>query len=534
MLSENLCWLLLNNNEHDLIVRYRRELEWAAQTLHILDVSGAGDEPCGLVLALILSYDKANGYCPDEQVLCDYVTLRKKDITTAEKLKHFGDELERMRTYMRENEGIKDPETQTNVLFEATGPLIEKLVEDTRLAIHTKKADVYKAFALGQTKITGKKGTPDRKSTPDDAVQMIREFWSKGDLQKTRLTPEGALHENTEAVKLEVERWMSGDGSDRILTGFPHVDNHIVITKNLNQFIGIMGFANDGKSTLLLTMLYNMACQGKNVILWVKETEPMNVWIHLAFLHSYRYRDEFELPAMDTFFKRTASKEDFANLQRILDDIKSRVGIPGLFEVKRLSDWDTLIAHLNANQKKNQYDVCGIDYLTRLEIPGDPAWFDKNIIGYIHKAFDLSRNFDEGRGLVVITPVQINRTGYKEAKKKKEGEKKHDMTSINQHSDFFRDMDFIVSIFSDEIMKRAGDLLVETQKVRNGAYPPSARVRIDENSRYVGASAAQIDARIQSMIDRKTLSDVTKWKETIIDSVDDSLGLDSDPEMGGV
>jgi hypothetical protein len=95
-------------------------------------------------------------------------------------------------------------------------------------------------------------------------------------------------------------------------------------------------------------------------------------------------------------------------------------------------------------------------------------------------------------------------------------------------------MDFIVSIFSDEIMKRAGDLLVETQKVRNGAYPPSARVRIDENSRYVGASAAQIDARIQSMIDRKTLSDVTKWKETIIDSVDDSLGLDSDPEMGGV
>lgn len=133
--------------------------------------------------------------------------------------------------------------------------------------------------------------------------------------------------------------------------------------------------------------------------------------------------------------------------------------------------------------------------------------------------------------MVVITPVQINRTGYKDAKKKKEGEKKHDVTSINQHSDFFRDMDFIISIFSDEIMKRAGDLLIETQKVRVGssASVPSARVRIDENSRYVGASAAQIDARIQNMIDRKIASPVTKWKETVIDSVDDSLGLD--PEM---
>jgi hypothetical protein len=202
MLSENLCWLLLNKNEHDLIVRYRRELEWAAQTLHILDVSGAGDEPCGLVLALILSYDKANGYCPNEQELCDYVTLRKKDITTAEKLKHFGDELERMRTYIEENREIVDPETKKSAIFEATGPLIEKLVEETRLTMHAKKADVYKGYALGQTKIIGKKGVPDRKSTPDDAVQMIREFWAKGDLPKTRLMQEGALHENTDTVKL--------------------------------------------------------------------------------------------------------------------------------------------------------------------------------------------------------------------------------------------------------------------------------------------------------------------------------------------
>jgi hypothetical protein len=324
---------------------------------------------------------------------------------------------------------------------------------------------------------------------------------------------------------------MSGDGSDRILTGFPHIDNHLVITKKSNQFIGIMGFMNDGKSTLLLTMLYNMACLGKNIILWVKEADPMMVWVRLAFLHSYRYRDEFELPSIQSFQDKSASQEDLANLNRILVDIENRVGIPGLFDVKCLTDWDTLVAHLNANQKNNQYDVCGIDYLTRLEIPGgDPANFDKNIVGYIHKAFDLSRNFDEGRGLIVASPVQINRTGYKDAKKKKEGEKKHDVTSINQHSDFFRDMDFIISIFSDEIMKRAGDLLIETQKVRDGVYPPSARVRIDENSRYVGASAAQIDARIQNTIERKTASPTATWKETVIDSIDDSLGLD--PEMG--
>ena len=371
MLSENLCWLLLTKNEHDLIVRYRRELEWTAKTLHVLDSSGAGEEPCGLILQCIISFDKAYGHCPNEQELCDYVVLRKKDPTTAEKLKFFGDELERMRTYMEENREIVDPDTKKSVLFEATAPLIEKLVEQTRRDLHVRKSDVYGQYVRGSQTIKGKKGVPDRPSNADDAIQMMRLFWSDQDLKTTQVTPEGMLHENTDTIQGEVERWMDGDGNDRIKTGFPHIDNHIVITKKLNQFIGIMGFMNDGKSTLLLTMLYNMACLGKNIILWTKEADPMNVWIHIAFLHSYRYRDEFELPSMMSFRDKSASPEDFANLNRILADIKSRVGIPGLFDVKRLTDWDSLVAHLNANQKKNKYDVCAIDYLTRLEIPGE-------------------------------------------------------------------------------------------------------------------------------------------------------------------
>lgn len=238
------------------------------------------------------------------------------------------------------------------------------------------------------------------------------------------------------------------------------------------------------------------------------------------------YRDEFILPKLSTFQEGNATQEDLNSLNRIIDDIKNRVNIPGRIEVQMLTDWESLVGHLNDNHKRNHYDVVALDYLTRLDVPNcEPRWRDRAVAGYINRAQALTRQFDGGRGIVLITPIQINRSGYQSAKKKKDGEKKHDLTSVSQHSEFYQDMDFIISLYRDE--KYEGDLLIETQKVRGGKFPPNAKLRVDEYSRKVTTdSDAVTDKHWVDFLNGKVQSPVSKYvRETFIDEIFSTLDV---------
>jgi replicative DNA helicase len=342
--------------------------------------------------------------------------------------------------------------------------------------------------------------------------------------------PAGFLDENTEYIDAEIERMKRSGDDDRILTGFKHIDDCLVISKKLRPFIGIMGFANDGKTTVLRTMLYNMAQDGKTVVLFSKEEDPLDAWMAFAFLHSHHYRDEFILPSLMDFQKKAVTDEDWARLNRIIDDIKNRKNLKGRIEVQRLTDWDSLVSHLKTNHKRVRYDVVAADYLSRIDIPwGKPQFHNQNMAVQIGMTQGFTRDFDDGAGMVFITPIQINRSGYTQSKKKKEGEKKHDLTSVNQHSEFYQDMDFIISIFRDDVMKQGDMLLMETQKVRGAAFPPNAALAIDSLSRCVcpPSEATVGDAHFQDYLSGKVQSPVSKYmKEEVIEqNVFDSLDI---------
>jgi hypothetical protein len=196
----------------------------------------------------------------------------------------------------------------------------------------------------------------------------------------------------------------------------------------------------------------------------------------------------------------------------------------------RLTDWDTLVSHLKANHPRVHYDVVAVDYLTRIDIPwGKPQFKNQDMATQIGMAQALTRDFNNGEGIMFITPIQINRSGYQQAKKKKEGEKKHDLTSVQQHSEFYQDMDFIISIFRDDVMKMGDTVLVEIQKVRGAAFPPSAMLAIDSLSRTVcpPGDAVVGDAHFQDYLSGKVQSPVSKYmKEQVIEqSVFDALDI---------
>jgi len=251
-----------------------------------------------------------------------------------------------------------------------------------------------------------------------------------------------------------------------------------------------MGFMNDGKTTVLLTILYNMAAAGRSVILFSKEHGAMESAMYFAFIHSHaaQYRKNgIQLPSYKEFEEGHCTKEQGEQLKEIWRDMQSnKHNFKGRIEIQPLTDWDTMTNHLKSNHARNKYDVCGMDYLTRTDFPaGNPRFHDNDVKVLIGTAQRFTRDFDEGRGIVLVTPIQINRSGFTAAKKKKEGERKHDVTSVGNFSEFYWDMDVLISLYSDDAMRLKRQVLVEVQKVRKSSARPSATLYIDPRSEKV-------------------------------------------------
>lgn len=519
MYSVYLSNALLNHPEHyNAVVPHLDDLRRVSRCIADLKDSTLREaEPAGELLWTIIFYTRKYNKLPDRKGALDAATELISQGADSGHGDFVREQLTLLDVAMAE---AKDAPTDIHVLIEAT-------IAAGREYWHDQLGRTYSFKAGGHSEEKGEDGKT-RKSTPDDAMAWIRKQWTK-DLQKY-MSRAGFLDENTEHIRAEIELMKIADDSDRIYTGFTHIDDCLVISKKLRPFIGIMGFANDGKTTVLNTMLYNMAMKGKTVALFSKEHDPNECWMSFAFLHSHNYRNEFTLPSLTAFQKRQVEPEDWEHLDRIVEDIKTRKNIPGRIEVQRLTDWDTLTSHLKADHERAHYDVCAVDYLSRIDMPwGRPQFRNQDMATQIGMAQALTRDFNGGEGLVFITPIQINRSGYTQSKKKKEGEKKHDLTSVQQHSEFYQDMDFILSIFRDDTMKLGDTLLMEIQKVRGAAFPPSAALAIDSLSRTVclPGDAVMGDKHFQDYLSGKVQSPVSKYmKEHVIEqNVFDALDI---------
>lgn len=528
MISLYLCDTLLTHPEHyDVVAAHLDDLRWSAQRLtEISDPGLQDDEPCGELLQAIVLYTKTYGKLPDRKGAMDFAV----EVKSKGKASGFADlvktQFERMDAEMKDarTPPVRETPTDINVLISAT-------TETARKLWHINNGKKYADVANGGAEVPNTDGSKGKhKSTPDDAVTWIRTQLTK-DLRRMSIQPSGDLTELKEHVEAEIDRMVSGDDSERVLTGFQCLDEEIYISRQSHQFIGIMGFANDGKTTVLLTMLYNMAVRGKSVILFSKEHRPSELALCFAFIHSQNdfYRDQkSDLPSQREFEQGHATIEDGEFLKGIWRDMQARKNFLGRIEIQPLTDWGTLTEHLKTNHKRNRYDVCGIDYLTRLDIPGGNVRFrDQDIKNFIGEAQRLTHDFDEGRGIVLITPIQINRSGYQAAKKKKEGEKRHDMTSVSQFSEFYHDMDVLISLFSDEEMRLKRHILLETQKVRKSGARPFATLGIDPRSeKVVDLNLMGFDTETQRWLNHKTPMKqfVKNIEQSIFETLDVGVG----------
>ena len=221
-----------------------------------------------------------------------------------------------------------------------------------------------------------------------------------------------------------------------------------------NDFVGILGYAGDGKSTTCRYILYNIALSGKQVIYITFENSSVverNKFI-LLHAHNPKFGNEFNSLTYDKFINARLTAEELEQLKIVAKDFKETVQGNIIIHQPLMASWEQCKSFIEMQDMIQPVDVVGVDYLQMIDPPNSKTDNDarSKFSAMAKDVRQYSLTFKGNRGLTIISPVQSNETGKEQAAKK---EGVWTLSGINNEKELGRSMTFIIGVFSNGITR---------------------------------------------------------------------------------
>jgi hypothetical protein len=487
MFTDQLAYAFLTHDYHDVLTRNRRRLtEMVALMPEYVDRGGTTFRD---TLKAIVLFDQERGKCPTVETL-------KQFLLTIDNSTHKG---------LEESVHVElEPLVE---MFEETPPEvtdIELLVDESLKQVRSSYWEISYGNAINITV----SGVPTKNGGllkgPDDAMRYLAERRSKDLISESNLSA-GFLHENADLVQANFETALSTENTGRFKLGFDQIDRNVLIGtgSNMNRFIGLLGQSGDGKSTTLHSIVYNLISQGATVLYNSTEHDPEELWEIMAFLCYERYMDTMALPARyvwdmarggDEECRKQITTKHIENMRIITNGLKNRALVPGTVDCQRFTTMPEILDHMSTHDRKYHYDVLAIDYLGSLSVGCDLKLEVAARKEMIVNCQTLTRTWNNGKGLVVISPIQVNRDGKKAADKAEAGERRYQRDAIRDYSEYCHYMDFIFSVYSSDVMRVDCQIELDVVKApRKGRAPMVDIATLDRRTGKVATlTAAQL------------------------------------------
>lgn len=364
---------------------------------------------------------------------------------------------------------------------------------DQRIADY-EKYQLLRALEIASQIVVSATPMKDKKVTyfgPRDALKYFHERLQQGILLDDVPASGGLLADTTAKMESRYDRSES-DSKANILfipTGIPIIDGHLggLRRKELN---GILGFVAQKKSTVLRTLGYNAAKHGFRVLHIPLESDCEEEETFYTVHHAARLlgtnNNAITKKRIDQALLTADEKERF--FKEIVPNFQQSVGknivvyTPGASRA-----WADVRSIIERENDKEPVDLVLLDYLTMLSTPGnrdDVA--DKMMI--VQDAKRLAMTANDGKGLCIVTPVQGNREGYKNAG---DNGGEWSTTGIAKYSELDKSLDNLFYVYFDDEMNSQNKMMMGSCKTRRDSNIPATLVPVNPLSSMIAMSSDQ-------------------------------------------
>lgn len=306
-------------------------------------------------------------------------------------------------------------------------------------------------------------------ATIDRGLQL--EEAPEGDMRKER---DAIMSEYAERKKRRLEGRTEG-----IHFGIADLDN-VIGGLQRGELALTVAYTSDGKTSLAVQMAWHAAVkQGKNVVFFTTETVQAVVRRKIVARHSLE--PQFQLPNglnSRDLKEATLSDVEEVRLGEIVLDLEKNPAYGKIYivQVPNEASVTTLETRLARLQRQFQVDLVIVDYLAQFRAAERIDSYRERLTSILKDAKRMAVSFNNGQGVPLVSPWQINRQWYELA----QTSGLYSKSSLAETAEAERSPDVIVSLLGpNDNTDRVREVKCQVLKNRDGETSNSIRVEVD-------------------------------------------------------
>lgn len=271
----------------------------------------------------------------------------------------------------------------------------------------------------------------------------------------------------------------SQTGAGVVPTGFPTVDKVLGGGQQRGELNILAAWTNAGKTSTVVAMVHHACVEGKNVVVFTSETLRSQVRFKLIARHSRHMVELMPSPPQQWLVKGLNARDIKAGtLDEVSPDARKALAavvsdfgrLPGhcyVAQVPRGATISVIESKLARISRMFPVDLVVVDYLALLRSERRRNTRREELSDIVQEAKQLAATYEDGRGVPIISPWQINREGWEHAKEK--GYYTLAQLAETAESASTADVVFTLLVTSEEPSGRAVPVKFQIIKNRDGA-----------------------------------------------------------------
>jgi replicative DNA helicase len=261
----------------------------------------------------------------------------------------------------------------------------------------------------------------------------------------------------------------------------------------------LAGATGHGKSVFAINWARHLVWLGFNILFYSLEMSKDKVMRMLYCSHACDSKfGRKPLLYNQIKFGNLSNEDSDFYMNTVIKDLKEAKGSIQVFNPLGRTTIDDIQQQAEVFNREYPLDMIIIDYINILSAPKGMRLSRNERIGEnVSRAKQLALEFDQGYGMTVVTPCQVNRIGEKKAA---ESGGIYDREAIADTSEIEKTADALFTIYQDKPLRQKKEAIICNLKMRDSGLIDPFSIYLPAEYRFVGELASADDAQLSQLL----------------------------------